>query len=316
MKKKLLATATVAGIAGLVLGGFTIEKEGISALIEEKIANFSNIEQKKEIANQVLLDTGKSEIYNINDLEQVEIYFGNITENDERDVVISVSFGPKNTILAVYTNDGNSYEYLGTIGDFYEIKKVSFIPIDANTQDVIIVNEFANQGVGAYEQSELLRGYFYKDDEFQNVLSTPIVIEAAWNELWENNEIITSNQWKKVLQTSDVTWKTTEAPTTLDIKKYQRYLTVDNDDQKTVPKKEEFVEQDKRVVSEHQKWSDTWQRFIVGEGVEISSGETVAIVEIRDDSPYAMSGYIENSYGIQRQDGTYDIVKTSEISTL
>ncbi len=313
MKKKLIVTAAVTGI---VLGGFTGKTYGASALNEERIINFNDIEQKKEIAAGVLEDTGKSEIYNINDLEQVEIYFGNVTENDEKDVVVAVNFGPKNTILAAYTTDGNSYEYLGTIGDFYEIKNVSFIPIDSNAQDVIIVNEFANQGVGAYETAELLRGYLYKENEFQNVLSTPIAIESAWNELWEHNEIVTSKQWKKVLQTSDVTWKTTSTPTTLDIKKYQRYLTVDNDDQKTVPKKEEFIEQDKRVVAEHQKWSDTWQRFIIDEGIERSTGETVAIVEIRDDSPYALSGYIENSYGIQRQDGTYDIVKTSGISTL
>lgn len=313
MKKKLIVTAAVTGI---VLGGFTGSTYGSSTLTKEQIGNFSDIEQKKEIASGVLKDTGKTELYNMNDLEQVEIYFGNITENDDHDVVVSVSFGPKNTILAVYTNEGDSYEYLGTIGDFYEVKNVSFIPVDSNAQDVIIINEFANQGVGAYETAELLRGYLYQESEFQNVLSTPIAIESAWNELWENNEVVTSKQWKKVLQNSDVTWKTANTPTTLDIKKYQRYFTVDNDDQKTVPKKEEFIEQNKRVVSERQVWSDSWQRFIIEEGVELATGETVAIVEIRDDSPYAMSGYIEDSYGIQRQDGTYDIVKTSEISTL
>lgn len=313
MKKKIIVTAAVTGI---ILGGFTGKTYGASALTEEQITNSSDIAQKKEIATGVLKDTKKTELYSINDLEQVEVYFGNVTENDEQDVVVSVSFGPKNTILAAYTNAGDVYEYLGTIGDFYEVKNVSFIPIDANTQDVIVVNEFANQGVGAYETAEFLRGYLYHENEFQNVLSTAITIESAWNELWENNAVVTSKQWKKVLQNSDVTWKTTNTPTTLDIKKYQRYLTVDNDDQKTVPKKEEFVEQDKRVISEQQYWSDSWQRFIFREGVELATGETVAIVEIRDNSPYAMSGYIENAYGIQRQDGTYDLVKTSEISTL
>ena len=73
-----------------------------------------------------------------------------------------------------------------------------------------------------------------------------------------------------------------------------------------------------RVVPEKIVWSNDWQRFIIKEGTEKSTGQKVAILEDLDNSPYALyEGYLNvgDRYRILREDGSQDIVLKSQIDT-
>lgn len=315
MKKKLLIGI---GIASLLIGIYTGKIYGDVIIMENNLqeSQIENIEiNKKEIAKGVLEDTGRQDLYDLNDLESVEVYFGNITPDDERDVVVTVSFGPANTIVATYTRSGDEYTYVGDVGNFYEVRKVDFIPIESLGQDVIIITEFANQNVGAYETSEFLEGFIFENGEFRRVLKTPTFIEAAWNEIWEDRENGDPDKWNKVTQTTDDSWGN-KNEILLNLVRYQQYFTsnLDKNDTSTVPKTDSFEKQEQRVVKEQFKWSDDWSRFILDEAIENSTGEKVAIIENRDASAYALAGYIENSYLVERKDGTQDILEAKYIT--
>ena len=310
MKNKMLI---VVAITGILMGGYGAKIYGEPKNITDRQIQNPNSELNQEkIAKGVLEDTGRTDLYNINDLEDVQVYFGNITEGDEKDVVVTVSFGPLNTVVAAYTKDGEAYEYVGDVGNFYEVKNIEFIPIPSLNKDVVIVDEFANQNVGAYEITELYRGFVFENGVFKEVLNTPTSIEAAWNQLWEGPEFESIDLWKKIIETSETKWEK-EDQVALDIIRYQRYLTSDEGDKTKIPEADTFVEKDKRVVTEKYIWSDEWQRFIITQAVEEATGEPVAVIENRDASPYAMAGYKDNTYLIQRKNGSIDIINGEDL---
>lgn len=317
MKRKIVISLTIIGLliggyAGKTYGEMNIMNRTYSQLEESQVLNIKDEENQQAIAKGVLEDTGRTDLYDLNDLQQVDVYFGNITPDDEKDVIVTVSFGPLNTVVATYTKEGDTYTYVGDVGNFYEVKNVSFVPIESLGQDVIIITEFANQNIGAYETSEFLEGFLFEDNEFRRVLKTPTFIEASWNESLEDSENGDPNFWKKVSQTSDDTWEK-EPEIALDLVRYQNYYTSYDGDISNIPKDNTFEKVAQRVVKERFVWSDKWSYFILGEGVEKSTNSEIAILEDRDTYPYALAGYVENSYLIQREDGTTDILKAEEI---
>lgn len=317
MKRKIVISLTIIGLliggyAGKTYGEMNIMNRTYSQLEESQVLNIKDEENQQAIAKGVLEDTGRTDLYDLNDLQQVDVYFGNITPDDEKDVIVTVSFGPLNTVVATYTKEGDTYTYVGDVGNFYEVKNVSFVPIESLGQDVIIITEFANQNIGAYETSEFLEGFLFEDNEFRRVLKTPTFIEASWNESLEDSENGDPNFWKKVSQTSDDTWEK-EPEIALDLVRYQNYYTSHDGDISNIPKDNTFEKVAQRVVKERFVWSDKWSYFILGEGVEKSTNSEIAILEDRDTYPYALAGYVENSYLIQREDGTTDILKAEEI---
>lgn len=315
MKKQVILGVVLTGV---LIGGYTGKIYGDvkimeNTLTENEIMNPNEEFNQLEIAKGVLEDTNREDLYDLNDLQDVQVYFGNITNDDEKDVIVTVSFGPRNTIVATYTKEGDEYTYVGDVGNFYEVKNVSFIPIKSLGQDVIIIDEFANQNVGAYETSEFIEGFLFENGEFIRVLRTPIFIEAAWNETWEDIENPDETSWKKIIQTSDDEWKS-KNEIALNLVRYQQFLTSSEGDKVTVPKDSTFEKTDQRVITEKFIWSDKWNRFIIKEATENSTGENIAIIEDRDLSPYALAGYVDNSYLIQRKDGSKDILEISELT--
>lgn len=319
MKKMLLIVIATIGLwigccvnkAEKIYGEMNME----NTLQSIQIENVNTEENRKLIAKGVLEDTGRSDLYDLNDLESVEVYFGNITPDDEEDIVVTVSFGPSNTVVAGYTKTNDEYMYVGDVGNFYEVKNVSFVPIETLNQDAIIITEFANQNVGAYETSEFLEGFIFDEGKFNRVLKTPTFIEAAWNEIWEDSENGDPDAWNKVTQTTDDKWRN-KNEIVLNLVRYQQYFTsnLDNNDTSTIPKTDSFEKQNQRIITEQFEWSDEWQLFILDEAVENSTGQKVAIIENRDASPYALAGYTENAYTIQRKDNTLDTIKASELT--
>lgn len=282
-----------------------------------ELIDVNDIENKKNIAQGVLEDTKRQDLYNINDLERVELYFGNITDSDDKDVVVAVNFGAKNTIVAGYKRDGENYTYIGDVGSFYEVSDIEFISVPSEEQDVVVVNEFINQQLGAYETAEYLQGFFYDDGEFVQVLKSPTNIDAGWNDTWDN-ENGNENLWKKIHQESSNEWIIGEVEknknTNLELIRYQKYYTSEEGEKTVIPKDETFIKSDERIIKEKFTWSDKWGKFILGEGVEKSTGKKVAILEERDASPYYLAGYVENKLLVEFENGEEKLVNNKDIN--
>lgn len=275
----------------------------------QEITKIDTIAGKKAVATQVLEDTNRTDLYDINDLEQVEIYYGNVMGNEEKDVVIMVSFGSRNTIVALYEAKGLMYEYVGEVGNFYEVQNIEFIPIASKGKDMILIDEFANQSVGAYEVTEFLKGFLYEDEEFKSIFTSTTDIETIWNQAWESEE--SEALWKRITENTQRNWSNDYE--NLDMMRYQTYYTSPEEDPFNIPKRNTFEKKDSRMVMEKYEWSADWERFIIGEAIEKATGQTVALIADRDNEPYILAGYEENAYEIQRRDGSVELIHETEL---
>ena len=310
-KKKIVLLAA----ALILLGGYTV---GIYAKVEgdlsqSQVDDPNSEKNREEIAKSVLESTGRSEQYDLADLEDVTVYLGGAVTGNEEDVLVSLSFGPKNTVVAAYTPDGNVYEYVGDLGDFYGVRSIRFVPSPELGRDIIIVRENVNQSLGSFEQTDVLRGYVYENNGFRDVLNTPEKIEASWNNIWNQSDIREESLWRRVTESTESSWSTGETPQ-LTITRYQDYLESSEKEEGQVPQDDTFDKKQSRVVVERFTWSDEWGRFILREAVEKATGEKVAIIEDLSASPYLLAGLADDKdYGIIRKDGLLDYVKEEEL---
>lgn len=264
-------------------------------LTQEQVSNPKEGNNKEMIAKNVLADTGRTDLYDLSDAQEVTVYYGGVLNKGQDDVIISVDFGPKNTVVAAYTPDGNVYEYVGDVGNFFDVQDVTFVPIPSLGKDVIILQEFANQNIGAYEASSLLKGYVYDNGDFRNVLNTPEKIQASWNYLWDNFDIKDASKWHRVTEDTQKNWKNKEVPN-LELLRNQTYFEAKDANEKLLPKDSSFAEKSSRKIAEIFYWSDEWQHFILGEATEKATNEKVAVIENQNASPYILAGFEENGY--------------------
>lgn len=306
----------IVAVVCVLIGGYTAGIYGQTDKLTKKQITGMNEKNQEDIAKSVLKDTGRMDTYDLNDLNKVTVYYGNVNgdkEQGEKDVVVSVNFGPKDTVVAAYTPSGEVYEYVGDIGKFYQVDNIQFVPVDSLGKDVVIVQETANQMVGAFENSTLLRGFLYdSDSDFSSVLNTTIAIEATWNEIWNNPELEDPNNWVKVREAADAKWNTQGDAPKLNLTRYQKYL-VAGDTGKQLPSDAKFVQQSDRVVIEEIYWSQQWNRFIIGEAIEKKTGKPIAVLQDIDNGPYALAGLIENTYLVQREDGSQELLPEDEL---
>lgn len=312
MKRKKIV---IAAIACALLGSYTagIYAQPETEVTRTQLESPDTEENRKDIAESVLKDTGRSGDYDINDLEKVTVYYGDVKEGAQRDAVVTVSFGPKDTVVAAYTPEGGVYQYVGDIGQFYGVQNIQFIPVPSTGRDVVIVRETTDQSIGAYETTDVLRGYLYTGgEEFKDVLHTTEQIEAIWNAIWETEATRNQENWQKVTEDTESGWTLEDIPS-LEITRYQEYMQAENGEDEILPPSEEFESDSKRVIVERYYWSDEWNRFILGEATEKATGEKVAVIENRNASPYFLAGFREDSFLIERQDGSEDVVPDSEL---
>ncbi len=312
MKRKKLVLAVSAAV---FLGGYTVGIFGQTEgdLTQKQIDNPNTLENKEEIARSVLESTGRSEQYDLRDLGDVTVYLGSDVTGNPQDAIVTVSFGPKNTVVAAYTADGNVYEYTGDLGDFYGVQNIRFVPVPELKKEIVIVREQVNQSLGSFEQSDILRGYVFDGKEYQDVLNTPQKIESSWNNLWNKGELQEPSLWRRVTEETESKWTGGEEPS-LTITRYQSYLESDDKGEGEVPADDTFQEKDSRVVVERFFWSDEWNRFILDEAVEVATGQPVAIIENLASSPYLLADLPDfKDYRIVRKDGTTAYVDAEEL---
>lgn len=310
-KKKIVLLVSALILLGGYGAGIYAKTEG--DLSQSQVSDPNSEKNREDIAKSVLESTGRTGQYDLADLEDVTVYFGGAVTGNEEDVLVTLSFGPKNTVVAAYTPDGNVYEYVGDLGDFYGVRSIRFVPSPELGKDIIIVRENVNQSLGSFENTDVLRGYVYENNGFRDVLNTPEKIESSWNNLWNQSDIREESLWRRVTENTESSWTTGENPQ-LTITRYQDYLESSDQTEGRVPQDETFDKKQSRVVVERFYWSEDWGRFILREAVEKATGEKVAVIEDLSASPYLLAGLADDKdYGIIRKDGLLDYVKKEEL---
>ena len=296
-----------------VFAVFTIKTYGVSETLTTEMLSDTE-KNKEEIARIVLNDTGRNAVFEPQEAVKVTVYEGDLLGNGQQQAVIAVSFGLKNTVLAVYTKDktGDSYTYVSDVGDFFDVRNVFFLPLTGEGTNIMIVREYANQTIGSFERSSFLKGYKWDEENqtFQNVLSIPEGIEVIWNGRWDNSQ---EERWQKIEERSEASTaevENSDGPA-LKLVQYQAYKISDSTDTENIPNDSTFQTTKNRVVNQIYYWDNDWRRFILSEKKDKATGETVAVIEDFSASPYVLVeeyGNMGNNVVIQRQSGTIEVV--------
>ncbi len=319
MSKLLKKWGIVILIAFVVIGFFTIKTYGVVEQITSDMLQDPNSDKnKQDIARIVLNDTGRDTAFSPDEVVEIKVYQGDLLGNGQQQAVIAVSFGLKNTVLAVYTNDKNTgnYTYIDDVGDFFDVRDVLFLPLSTPGTNIMIVREYANQNIGAYERSSFLKGYIWDDKNqmFQNVLSVPEGIEVTWNGSWDTSG---EERWQKIEERSEFVFNENyENDPTLKFTQYQAYKISESTDKDNIPDESTFHTAKNRVINQTYYWSDDWSRFILSEKKDKATGEKVAVIEDFSASPYVLvEEYknMENNVTIQRPNGTIEIVPSNTL---
>ena len=306
-------------IAFVVLGVFTVKSYGVAEKITSDMLQDPNSEKNKEdISRIVLNDTGRNTVFSPEETLEITVYQGDLLGNGQEQAAITLSFGLKNTVLAVYTKDkeSNNYTYISDVGEFFDIKDIFFLPLNSDGTNIMIIREYANQNIGAYERSSFLKWYIWNDknEMFENVLSIPEGIEVTWNGSWDTSG---EERWQKIEERSEfVSGENDKNNPTLKLVQYQAYKVSESIDKDNIPEESTFHTEKNRVVNQTYYWDDNWNRFILSEKKDKSTGETVAIIEDYSASPYVLvEAYnnMANNVAIERKNGTIEIVPSNTL---
>lgn len=311
-KKLVLLVSAIVLLGGYSAGIYANMTQPQNELTQKQIDNPNTESNQTDIAKSVLNSTGRSEQYDLNDLEEVVVYVGSEATNREDNAVVTLNFGPKNTVVAAYRSDGSVYEFTGDLGDFYGVENITFVPVEGLGKEVIIIQERINQSLGSFEQTDVMRGYVYDGNKYQSVLNTPQKIQSSWNDIW-NKGLDNPSLWRRITEETENKWVGGKEPY-FQVTRYQTYLESDNKDEMVEPEDDTFEQKKERVVVEQFYWSEEWQRFILKEAIEKETGQKVAIVENLQASAYQLAGFEDaEDYGIMRKDGSFDYVHKDDL---
>ena len=259
----------------------------------------------------MLVSTDRTDMFTPQDARNIKVDYAELTKMGVQDALVTVDFGPKATVMAVYTPVNDGYEYVGEVGYFYDVDNIAFMRPNKSGLEVITFRERNNQSIGAMENGSFIRGYTYKEKDFKNVINIDENTEAWWNDVQSG---AAEPYWHKITQQSNV--KKSDDDRRIEAVKTQIYSTAENTGSMTRPDDSEFNEKNRRTVDENFYWNDGWQSFIIDEKTENSTGEKVAVLKDFGTSPYVLTGDEFDKYRILREDGSIGIVNYDELSVI
>lgn len=311
IKKICLALCVLIVITGTL---YTIAKAQNHAIQSEWIKNFNAPENKKKILEVVLENTGYTQLKDKLDQIDLKIHTGDLLGDKRKELILTVALEPKKSIIAVYQQEDGEYKYVGLMDTFFDIIGLQTIPMDKKGKDIVIVREYVDQMLGAFEKGTFIRGYIWNNNQFQMVLSIIEEYQGYWNEMWDQPPK-TNPKWLRVTDKTDIQWENGPYPV-LRTLEHQAYAKSKITNSVNMPKGSDFEIVASKDVPQVYYWSEKYQHFVLNEGKDIKTGETVAIIEDLSLNPFQLAGFELNQYRIKRQDGKIEIVPKNQITDI
>ncbi|MBZ4667734.1 MAG: hypothetical protein PWP07_2425 [Epulopiscium sp.] len=293
---------------------YSIAKAQNHNLNPEWIKNFNDPENKNKILAVVLDNTGYSQLRDRVDQIDIKVHTGDLLGDTQKELILTVALEPKKSIIAVYQKEDGGYKYVGLVDTFFDISGVQTIPMGKKGKDIVIVREYVDQMLGAFEKGTYLRGYIWNNGQFQMVLSVIEEYQGYWNEMWDQPPK-TNPRWLRVADKTDIQWENGPYPV-LRTLEHQSYAKSKSTNSINMPRESEFEVVASKEVPKVYYWSEKYQHFVLNEGKDIRAGETVAIIEDLSLNPFQLAGFELNQYRIKRQDGKIEIVPKNQITDI
>lgn len=281
MRKKFM---TIAAVAAVMVIGLSMRIYALSDFTESDFVNVNNPDNMKKIAEKVLKDIGRENYISAEDAQKITVDTDDIDGDGIDDKVILINFGPDLSVIAVYKGNGDTYTYLGEIGQLNNVTAFETRRLEAEGRDVISIKEESSQRLGAYELNTFVRAYLWDGEKFINIVNLPERIETDWNQQWDGDGTGPS-QWNRIRENSVITWEGIENPI-IHTDQRQDYLVSSDTESKTVPADNTYTLLSSVQVKQDLKWSREFRAFILGVVQDKQTGERFGVLEDFNKSVY------------------------------
>ncbi len=305
MKNKRLISA---GLITLFLVLMVVNIYGVTDILTlDLVRDRENPESRKKIAEIVLNDAGVSDQYQPEEVMSIRTFYGDLTGDNNEDLVIVTEIGPTVSYISAYAQDGNNFTFLDSIGPMATIENLELTKAPSLDRDFIVVRENINQKIGAFENSTYYKFYIWDNENLREAGVLPERVRTDWNLAWDSQNQTSPSDWRRIDMDADIAIQD-PVNSELLITLYQRYLKSSDTANKSVPADDTYSVIAERTIPATLKWSPEWLYFIVSEKIDNATGEKVAVIEDMAYSPYALvpeySDTTKNKYRILRKDGT------------
>lgn len=286
-KRKLLAYAALLVIvvlgfsrvySGITGRGGEVAKPGIplkTANRTESIFKFLSQRAQRDVLDVTLENAGYGKWSKFRKELTVVTEKADIISGGEEEFIVAVSLPPQEGMAAVYTRQGDSFVYLGRIGNLLPVTGLFELCGATEGLHVLVVDQYQDEMLGAFFKSGYKDYFIWGDGRLKRVLGLITDYSAYWNQSWEGKR--NKARWLWLRQEHDIAYDEQDGSITVEYRQsLLRSVTHDTGD---IPGEEEFDVKESRVVSNRFVWSSEWGRYILGEYTDRVSGEKVALLE-------------------------------------
>lgn len=310
MKKK---SVTLAAVAAALLLGFGGRAYAVNAFNESDFVNLGREENKISLAEKVLADVGRERFINAEDVQKILVENGDFDGDGVEDKAVVLDFYPNLSVVAVYKGDGENYSYLGELGPLMNVTGVEKRFLAAENRDVLAIREESVQYLGGYERNVFVRGYLYREERFNNIISLAEEIEADWNSAWDDEK--TDGTWKRIRSNAVISWEEGENPVVLSRDK-QQLLVSEDVGSKVIPPDDTYSVAKERTVEQRLFWDDEFGAFLLGIVLD-KDGKRYGVTEDFDNSPYyAIAEYSQylNKVRLIDKNGEFSVKSKNDLT--
>gem|GEM_PF-2741825 len=308
MEKKKLILAAIFIV--MLFGTAVMTYANAKRITAKDLKNLDDPTTKIKVSQILVEDMKKNEIANPNEIKSITATHGSVINQRDDDVVIVGKYGPELALVGVYKKANGVYNFMGELGVFFDVREVNSLNLKNLNKDAVFLKEYTDQNIGVFERTTFLRGYIWEDGGFKLVYSEPEQIIADWNKNLNSDKDGVESLWNRVTQTSKTKLENGNYPI-IKAERTQNYLKSSDTTAKNIPADSTFSEVAKREVCERYYWSEPWERFILSEKIDKTTGEKIAVIEDWQNLTFSIvpnSEAYSNKVRIMRKDCSTDIV--------
>lgn len=255
-------------------------KEKISkSLLENYLSSKGDAKQELEekIKMLAIKDMGLDKWKEYSEYVKIIVYPVDILGDSKEELVIGLNLSKNLGAIGVYKLEAENYVLDSQIENLTRIEKISVKRNSRNNKRFLFVEEFLDERVGAYFTDRYLSVFTKIQDEFTEVYRESIDYEAYYYEKWSDPDKEKA-RWFKVNESNIIDYDSKlDENLNLTVNKNIRKAEGKNGSGSTLPT--DFKEVEKKDYLIKYMWNEDYQRFIMGKGEMLSTGEKVGVLE-------------------------------------
>ena len=240
---------------------------------------------------------------------ELKVFRDNIIPDNKDELLIVLNLSKDSAVIAVYTHIGGEYVYMRALEDILPVQNISFIEIPNENTKLLQVEQILDERLGAFFMEQFIEIFSYVDEEFKRVWKKTKVLEEIYNQQWIDPQS-RDDQWIKILENNTIDILNEN---TINIKVIinRKKLTAVKD---TVPSENDFTLVEELITEEKYYWNPKYQHFIIFEGIDQESIQSVAIINDTTLWRESYFGIESNNYVVKKADGKTVFINQSFIT--